>query len=1270
MKRFAARVVLLVMAIGATCSFPSLSSAQTRTLRIVAYNIEDDIDGATTPLPGLIAPSVGGSVTNGGVLEGIGEENVGGDPAQPIDILTLEETTSNTTTVQPIVNGLNIFYSFHGISAGYAMSTYQATETGNDPSDGNGPNALVYNTNTVQLLASVGVGTPEGASNGEYRQVVRYEFAPAGITATTNNEFYIYVSHMKSGTTSADNTARNEEAQIIRADTATLPNNSRVLLLGDLNTSESGLADYQTLIAAGTNAFVDPLNPAGTTGIDWDVTTTNTNLLAALSESDTDIRYRDDYQMMTSNTYHSVAGNLAYVAGTYHTFGNNGDVAYEGTVLSSKALNNDLESNPPISAAQTYTNLSTASDHFPVVADYTVPISAAAGQLSISPTTGLTSSGTAGGPFSPSSQIYMLTNSGGALLSWTVSKTATWVTLSAASGSLAIGSATNITVSINTNADSLAGGSYSDTVSFTNATNGAGNTTRAVSLTVNSPAALSVTPATGLSSAGNVGGPFSPSNQVYALSNTGSVSMSWTASKTATWVTLSATSGSLAGGGSTNITVSINANANSLAAGNYSDTIGFTNTINGAGNTTRAVSLTVSSLNPAQLSVSPTTGLTSSGSVGGPFNPANQVYAVSNTGSLTMNWTVSKTATWVSLSATNGNLAGGSSTNITVSISANANSLAAGSYSDTVSFTNATDGVGNTTRAVSLTVNSAPAPQLSVTPASLGFGSVTVGQTNSQPFSVINTGGSSLTGTATVSSPFAVTAGSSYSVGAGLTQTVTISFLPTSVGAFTNSVVFNSNGGSSTNTVTGSGTATTSSGTLAFWNFDASTPTPNIVASNITVASVTLSNETGSLTYFAGNPSTGEAIASSGFTAAAGPPTSAYSFFAFAITTTNSSQVGLSNISFDDRASSTGPGSFDIQISQQANFSSVIYDSGVRTTHQAFATTPMNTLALTNSGLAGTIFFRIYAYAAGGSGGTWRIDNLNVQGSVTTGAGGNVIRQTRSVSNQEATRPADLSASLSIANNALNGTTEPAVTPTSSAVTSGRPIITSLTVSNALLSVNGLVVTVVSNPLYFAATAIAPQGQLVSYEWALCDGTTNDGQTVAQVFTDCGACPVRVAVSDGQAVTESNVTVSVACAMSVTRFVAQQNFAAPGSDSCRFTALPQLSQCTNWSGTVVTVDVGGAQVTWTLDEKGRGVSANGTCRFVSDKRTDACSFTANLSHGSWETAWAAYGMTNADSPERGNAVTLPVTLIIGNEAFMAEKPLHDTAQAGEAGTAK
>ena len=166
------------------CGIAAVASAQTRTLRIVTYNIEADTSGNTAPLPGLIAPS-GGSVTSGGVLEGIGEEIVGSDPAQPLDILALEETTSNTATVTPIVNGLNSYYNAPGM---YTNSPYQATQNGS-PTSGNGPNALVYNTTTVQLLASVPVDPPGGtsqlgSSSGELREVMRYEFAPAGVTPT------------------------------------------------------------------------------------------------------------------------------------------------------------------------------------------------------------------------------------------------------------------------------------------------------------------------------------------------------------------------------------------------------------------------------------------------------------------------------------------------------------------------------------------------------------------------------------------------------------------------------------------------------------------------------------------------------------------------------------------------------------------------------------------------------------------------------------------------------------------------------------------------------------------------------------------------------------------------------------------------------------------------------------------------------------------------------------------------------------------------------
>ena len=116
------------------------------TIRAATYNIEADINGDTTPRPGLYQ-----------VLEGIGEEQLQGDVQPLTDILALEETTSNSTTIAPIVSNLNSFYA--GLAV-YSQSPYQATQNGSN-ADGNGPNGLVYNTKTLNLLASVGVGTPE-----------------------------------------------------------------------------------------------------------------------------------------------------------------------------------------------------------------------------------------------------------------------------------------------------------------------------------------------------------------------------------------------------------------------------------------------------------------------------------------------------------------------------------------------------------------------------------------------------------------------------------------------------------------------------------------------------------------------------------------------------------------------------------------------------------------------------------------------------------------------------------------------------------------------------------------------------------------------------------------------------------------------------------------------------------------------------------------------------------------------------------------------------
>lgn len=325
--------------------------------------------------------------------------------------------------------------------------------------------------------------------------------------------------------------------------------------------------------------------------------------------------------------------------------------------------------------------------------------------LAVTPSGNLTSSGLQGGPFSPTLQLYTLTNTGTVSMNWTAAKTRTWVTLSKTGGTLAPGGTDLVIVSINSGANSLAGGNYSDTVTFTNTSHGVGNTTRSVSLTVTSSVGvLAVTPSGGLTGSGVQGGPFSPASQNYTLTNTGNASLSWTASKTQSWVTLSKTGGTLAAGGTDTVAVTFGTGANSLAVGSHSDTVTFTNTTNGNGNTTRSVSLTVNAA-AGVLAVTPSTGLSSAGLQGGPFS-ASQVYTLTNTGTASLNWTASKTQSWVSLSKTSGTLAVGATDTVTASIGTGANTLAVGSYNDTVTFTNSTNGNGNTTRAVTLSVNS------------------------------------------------------------------------------------------------------------------------------------------------------------------------------------------------------------------------------------------------------------------------------------------------------------------------------------------------------------------------------------------------------------------------------------------------------------------------------------------------------------------------------------------------------------------------------------
>jgi hypothetical protein len=107
------------------------------------------------------------------------------------------------------------------------------------------------------------------------------------------------------------------------------------------------------------------------------------------------------------------------------------------------------------------------------------------------------------------------------------------------------------------------------------------------------PGQLTVESATSLTASGPVGGSFVPNAITYTLGNNGGTALNWIAGKSASWVDLSATGGSIAPGATARVSVSLNESATALGAGLYQDEVLFTNVTGGAGNTSRAVTLNV-----------------------------------------------------------------------------------------------------------------------------------------------------------------------------------------------------------------------------------------------------------------------------------------------------------------------------------------------------------------------------------------------------------------------------------------------------------------------------------------------------------------------------------------------------------------------------------------------------------------------------------------------------------------------------------------------------
>jgi murein DD-endopeptidase MepM/ murein hydrolase activator NlpD len=219
----------------------------------------------------------------------------------------------------------------------------------------------------------------------------------------------------------------------------------------------------------------------------------------------------------------------------------------------------------------------------------------------------------------PSGQTLTISNTGQGTLTWTASEPIAWLTGSPGSGTLSAGQSATIAFTVNTTG--MTPSTYSGTITVTAA--GAANSPKTIPVTLvvtPTPAALAVAPSA-LVINGQVG--FSPPAQTITISNSGGSPLSWSASESLGWLTLSPTSGNVAAGGTASVTATLNTSG--LAASTYSGTI----EVSAAGVTGSPKSISVTLTLASSTLAAPVLTNPANGATGVPRSPTLSWNAVS-----------------------------------------------------------------------------------------------------------------------------------------------------------------------------------------------------------------------------------------------------------------------------------------------------------------------------------------------------------------------------------------------------------------------------------------------------------------------------------------------------------------------------------------------------------------------------------------------------------------------------------------------------------------
>ena len=256
-----------------------------------------------------------------------------------------------------ITGANNILNTLNNINTNYSRATFVSNTSDDTIGNQNDLQNMIYYDSSKFTLQS------QNVIPTLYRDFNHYELKLNTVNQVTNPiTIHAFVCHLKSSSGTTNQNLRKQMVDDFVAYLATMPNDSYILLGGDLNVYTNSEPAFQELIDTSNNiTLIDPANRMGSwhNNINYlDVFTQSTRTQTGLGGATGGFDDRFDFIMTSENMQSN--SEIEYVTNSYQVYGNNDN---------NNCWNSEINSNDCVGSTYNFTirdALYNMSDHLPV----------------------------------------------------------------------------------------------------------------------------------------------------------------------------------------------------------------------------------------------------------------------------------------------------------------------------------------------------------------------------------------------------------------------------------------------------------------------------------------------------------------------------------------------------------------------------------------------------------------------------------------------------------------------------------------------------------------------------------------------------------------------------------------------------------------------------------------------------------------------------------------------------------------------------------------